>query len=371
MNIEKTINAFRGEDVTVFITDNDGGELETSANFVFNFISNSFITLEVDNKDNAFSYDDIDVRKQIKDIINDSEKKYEWNETIKQKQLDITLKEHYLNKVNELMETDPKVHHLNDFESDFILHQIVENSSPQELNSLENNKNCGDFLINITSEAYDVCVMRELKKINQHNELTEKYKGKQFILIENNDDNPISTAFVKGADMSYRNNDIYVYDETSDMSKYIERINVDLQENARKGHSMTAKLINLEEMQVNHNEVLANYDMNKKLKEYKDKSFLFISNNNNYSKEIVKGLDMDYKNNDLFIYDTDSNLAYLASGINRELQFNHSSMIANVLTFSEMRNSNIDVLIENTKQEQEKIKPEQNKNKNSLKNKHK
>jgi hypothetical protein len=186
--------------------------------------------------------------------------------------------------------------------------------------------------------------------MSNQQEMKEAYENKQFILIKNTDITSEKMSFVKGLDMSYRNNDIYLYEASNDMTKHVELINADLAnpQNANSSLSgeMTATVLSFEEMKEKHNDIMTNHYTNKKLKEtYEDKIFLVITNGDNDSNEFVKGSDMSYSNNDLYVYNSDTNLGYITSGANKELQFHQSGMTAELKDFNTMKRDHKELLV--------------------------
>ena len=396
MTITKNKEYYEGEDVSVFLTNNDGGSVESTASFKFNSINNQFNIIDVDNSENKYSYNDEDIQSQLIEAVTDYEK------TRKNTWEDDPLKQLYDDALQNIMDQDSRTKNLSDFDVDYIISNILENENMDKLGDYDYSTDFGS-VITIDRDYYDKIITKEIENLNYestvHNNINEngdatveglliaktlinkhknpypiqnnlmktlevdmeifsEYSDKQFILIQNNNIEHTKDNFVKGLDMSYRNNDIYVYNDDTDMSHIVERMNSDLKV---FNSTMTAKIVSFEDMKNQHSDIITSYHLRKKAKQQKqeneltdkfsDKIFLFISNNDKNSKDFIQGDNMKYSNDDLYVYNKKEGLEFIVDGINKELKSNKSSMVAKLHDFETMCKLNKNVLIEKLNKE--------------------
>ncbi len=192
-------------------------------------------------------------------------------------------------------------------------------------------------------------------------ELKEIYQGKKFILIEGEKKEKLE--FIKGKEASYRENDIYIYEENENIELILNKINQQL-----IGSKMKAISFTVDEMIEKNQKLLQEYTDRKKLKDaYGDKKFMFISNGTRDLEE-VQGKDLFYKNNTIYVYEENTKLDYLSSKINKELSSMNSKMKVEILNFQQMRKRKTDDLLMDMLESKKNVKKE-NKNDDKVKNK--
>jgi hypothetical protein len=235
-----------GEDVSVFLTNSNGGSVESTANFKYNSINDVFLQIDTETNEHSLSFEEQDLKSQLKEQIEEFEKtrKNIWEHD--------NLREQYSEAIHNYMEQDPNTKNLTDQEFDYIITRILDNENIDKLTDYDYADDTG-ATITIDTNYYPVVIKHELEHLSIMDKIDNNFNEHQFIVIKSNDN---TASFTQGADMTYKNNDIYMYPKTANVDSINNSINADLKNNTSK---LTSELLSFDDMQTKHGDLLINH----------------------------------------------------------------------------------------------------------------